>query len=87
MYFIGSNDALLNVDGLEKLVAITEDLVVRNNIALADIDGLGSLFSVGKSITVTGNTSLPTGAAQALADRLVANGYEGEITIENNGSE
>ena len=35
-------------------------------------------------ITIGGNSSLPTAEAEALADRLVENGYEGEPSVWGN---
>ena len=75
------------MDGLESLSNVFEDLIIRNNVSLGNLDGLANLAQLSQKLTITGNTSLPASAAQALADRLVEGGYEGEVTIEDNAAE
>ena len=85
--FILRNPALLNLNGVENLRVVGEDLSIRDNIALSNLDGLGNLATLGGNLAIRDNTALSEAAALALADRLVEGGYEGEITIEKNGSE
>ena len=60
---------------------IGEDLTIRENAVLGNLDALASLFRIVKDLTITGNSSLSATMAEGLADRLISNGYEGEITM------
>ena len=85
--FILRNSALLNLNGLENLRFVGKDLKIRDKIALSNLDGLGNLAKLDGNLAIRDNTGLSEAAAQALADRLVEGGYEGDIAIEGNGSE
>ena len=54
------------------------------NGSLADLDGLQNLATVGGDVSISNNRALPTSAAQALADRLVAAGAAGKVAIKGN---
>jgi len=59
-------------------------LVIESNNSLTSLDGLQNLTTIGRDLVIRSNRVLPTSEAQALVDRLVANGFTGKITIERN---
>ena len=59
-------------------------LAIRNNAALTDISALVSLRDLGGSLLIEANPSLPTCAAEALRDQLVAEGFIGAVSISGN---
>jgi len=82
---IYNNDSLENVDGLSSLTSITEGLYIYENASLTNLDGLSNLQTIGGDmLLITYNPRLPQCEAEALADRLVANGYAGPVLIGDN---
>ena len=79
------NHGLARLD-LRKLRSVGGDLVLHRNDAIADLHGLRKLRSVGGDLEITANTSLPACAAEALRDRLMTEGFEGQAIVEDNGT-
>lgn len=78
------NESLDSLDGaFESLVAVGGDLVISRN-GLQSIASFARLASLGGSLEVTDNPDLPTCEVEALRDRLVALGWDGDATIEGN---
>ena len=83
---IAGNDAVTDLGGLEGLFAVGGDLDIEDNSSLESLDGLDGLAVLGgDELSVRYNTVLPTCEAEELAERLIANGYQGWVTIEGNG--
>jgi hypothetical protein len=51
---------------------------------LTNLEGLNNLANVGGNLAIENNPVLETRLAQALADRLIAAGYTGTVTIDAN---
>ena len=77
---IYENDKLTDLEGLEALARVGKDLNIFDNEKLADINGLGGLVTIGARLFIVGNTNLPTGQAEAPAERAAS----GEVSIVNN---
>ena len=56
--------------GFPGLMAVDNDLEIRDNPGLTSLTGLASLRSVGSILTITGNTALPEAEAEAFAAGL-----------------
>jgi hypothetical protein len=69
---------------LNKLTRIGEDLRIGGNQMLTNLEGLNNLANVGGNLAIENNPVLETRLAQALADRLIAAGYTGTVTIDAN---
>lgn len=81
---ITSNDALTDLSGLGNVTAIGDVLAIQNNAALVDISALISLRDLDGDLLIEANPSLPTCAAEALRDQLVAEGFAGSVSISGN---
>lgn len=79
------NASMDSLDGLRSLTTVEGDLLILSNDSLSSIEALSSLDTVtGGSIIITSNPMLPTCQAQALADRLTADGFDGTVLIAHN---
>ena len=78
------NDALVNLGGLTGLASVQRRLQLVNNELLDDVSELEDLTVGDGAVHITGNPALDQCAAQQLGDALIANGYAGDLTIENN---
>ena len=83
-YSSTKNFALTTLAGLDSLTSIGGDLGISNNAALTSLEGINNLTGVGGNLILTGNTTLPTSSCQALADRLAAGGFNGQVSITGN---
>ena len=85
---IGGNDALISLEGLESLTDIGGSLSIGDrrtgNTALASLAGLENLTRIGGDLSIRGSGALTDSSAQAFADRLVADGFTGSVTISGN---
>ena len=81
--YLGDNDALPGLDGLESLRQVGGDLSVVNNLTLTSVDALEALDRVGGDLTVNGNLMLPTRDAETLASWVDEIG--GDVLIARNG--
>lgn len=79
---IGSNSALRNVDGLSKLTTVSGRAIIAGNGSLTSVDGLSSLTSVGGDLAISSNRKLPSGTAEAVANRARVSG---KVKIGQNG--
>lgn len=83
---IDHNAALAAFDGLEGLWIVGGDLDIEDNSSLESLDGLNGLAVLGgDELSVRYNTVLPTCEAEELAARLIANGFDGIVSIDGNG--
>ncbi len=56
--YIGNNDALESLTGLENLTALDQYLYIENNQTLNDLNELQNLATIGTSLTISNNDSL-----------------------------
>ena len=82
----GGNRALLSLDGLNRLASIGGTLDIRGNSALLDLSALARLRFLGGTLTVADNGLPASAAIAALVERLVAEGFGGEVVVEGNRS-
>jgi hypothetical protein len=95
---IEDNDALESLAGLSGVTVIGQqssggDLVIRGNGALTSLNGLENLTNIVLdtsgfyygNLYIQDNPLLPTSEAEALRDRLIANGWTGQAFISGNG--
>jgi uncharacterized membrane protein len=75
----------MDVEGLGALTRIGGTLRIVQNQSLKSLDALASLTQVG-GFVIENNPMLATRSAQALADRLIAGGFAGEVIIHGNQS-
>jgi len=71
----------INASGLQWIA--DGDLDIAHNAALGSVD-LSQLMRLDGGLRVRSNTSLSTCIPHGVADRLVANGYNGEVSIYGN---
>jgi hypothetical protein len=82
---LSGNAALAGVQ-LGNLTSIGETLAITDNAVLLTLDGMDALLSVGGLVQIAQNPMLSTCDAEALVDRLVANGLPAEnAQIAQNG--
>jgi hypothetical protein len=95
---IAGNDAMTDLDGLDSLEAIGAELLILGNDTLTSITGLSKLSYLGELpngtttmggglLRVSTNPFLPTCQAEALAEKLISDGFQGEVTIYGNDDE
>ncbi|WP_394830733.1 hypothetical protein LVJ94_29920 [Pendulispora rubella] len=82
---IDSEPSLLHLDGFHALQAIGGELHINNNRALARLDALKGLLSLGGNLEVTNNATLPPCQPERLVTELRARGYQGQVTLRDNG--
>ena len=80
---ISVNPALTSLDSLANLTNVEGEVTIIANAALTSLAGLENLARV-RLLSIRGNSALPASSAQALADRLIAGGFTGQVTIEGN---
>lgn len=78
-FYISDCVRLKNLSGLEKLIFISGDLVLKNNQSLTDIKTLTNLSTIGKRIYILNNASLQTLDGLEKIQKL-----EDGIDVENN---
>jgi hypothetical protein len=83
-HWSADDGGLQTLEGLEFLTSIGKDLVVFDNFYLNDIDALLNVTALGGNLSVQGNLSLPTCAAEAIAENLTLNGWTGKSVIAGN---
>ena len=81
---ISEMDGLETLDDLAALESVAGRLDLLENAALDDVSGLETLLVVAGPVRVRYNPALEQCSAQQLGDALVANGYTGELTLDNN---
>jgi hypothetical protein len=77
---------LQNVEGLSNLTSIEGSLHITKCRSLPNLDGLDMLETVGR-IRIVRNDKLPTCEVESLADRLISNGFSGDIAICENAED
>ena len=82
---IVKNPALVGLTALSDLVSVGGELRIVDNGSLVSL-GLPDLVAVGTELHITGNAALSTCDIDALHTRLLANGFAGTTTIEENGA-
>jgi len=83
---IDSELSLVDLDGFDALQSIGGELRITNNRSLTRIEALDQLLSLGGELLVTNNAVLPPCQPEGVATELRERGYEGSITIRDNGS-
>jgi hypothetical protein len=96
---IEDNDALESLAEISGVTVIGQegdggDLIIRGNGALTSLNGLENLTNIVPdtsgfyrgNLYIQDNPLLPTSEAEALRDRLVANGWTGQAFISGNGA-
>ena len=81
------NGALESLEGLHRLVRVRDFLEVSGNEAVENLDGFRGVDYVGADLIVSNNGRLPEGQVRALAERLLAGGFDGAVVIEGNAPE
>jgi hypothetical protein len=85
---IGGNNGLISLAGLDDLINIGGSLSIGDkftgNTVLASLAGLDNLTSIGGDLSIRGSGVLTDSSAQAFADRFVASGFTGSVTISGN---
>jgi len=80
---IERNGSITTLAGFEKLLSVGQILSIRDNASLETLLGINQLSSA-QGIVITGNASLLPIEADFLLDQMVARGFSGLKTIENN---
>jgi Leucine-rich repeat (LRR) protein len=83
LYIVG-NPLLVSLRDFPQLTYIGGSLQIAGNIALSSLGGLESLETVGKRIEIFGNPELAAEEIKWLVERLVANGFAGEVYTADN---
>jgi len=81
------NGSATRMRGLHRLVSIGGSLRLEGNSSLGSLLWLLHLEDLGGDLGITGNPVLPGCEADELRDHLVASGWTGSATIENNDQE
>ena len=81
-----NNPTLTRLDGLENLVAVGGQLVIRGNAALANLDGLARLERLAGNLTIEDNPRMATQTARQIAHRLQNKEFTGNVVVRNNGT-
>ena len=79
-----SNEALISLAGLESITSIGGFVSIFGNAALTSLTGLENLASIGGDLSIRRSGVLTDSSAQAFADRLVAGGFTGSVTVSGN---
>lgn len=83
---LADNGGLARLD-LHNLRSVDGNLVLHRNPGIMHLHGLRKLAAVGGDLQITANANLPTCAAEALREKLMAQGFAGEaIVAENDGT-
>jgi hypothetical protein len=77
---------LQNVDGLSNLKSIEGSLHITKCRSLQNLDGLDIVETVGR-LRIVKNDKLPTCEVESLADRLISDGFSGDIEICENAQD
>jgi hypothetical protein len=80
---IENNASLMSMVGLQNLASIGQVLSIRNNESLETLEGLEQLDTA-QGLVVTDNATLLPSEANALVNRMVAEGFTGLTTIAQN---
>lgn len=78
------NDALQSLEGLHHLARVRDFLEVSGNGALHSLDGLRGVRYVGADLIISNNALLPQSEVRAFAERMVAEGFAGEVIVGGN---
>ena len=85
--YIGRNDALTSLSGLDGITSVGDNLTIAGNDTLTSLTGLEVVASLAGDLYISGNGALCEGLAFDLETQLSDNGNDFESTIENNNGE
>jgi hypothetical protein len=80
---IERNGSITTLVGFDKLTSVGQILSIRDNASLETLEGINQLSSA-QGLVITGNASLLPSEADFLLDQMIARGFSGLNTIENN---
>ena len=79
---IGSNDLIINVDGLNNLSQVDFNITIRENALLSNLNGLSNIQTVDGFLKIFENTTLSD--LCGLETLLIGNGLGGSYEVYDN---